>query len=65
MKQVFIVAGMTCGHCEQAVTRALKGVDANALVQIDRSHNKVEVESTADRQALQHAVEEEGYEVQG
>jgi copper chaperone len=65
MKQVFIVAGMTCGHCEQAVTRALKGVDPNALVQIDRSHNKVEVESGADRQALQHAVEEEGYEVQG
>ncbi len=64
MKQVFIVTGMTCGHCEQSVTRALKAVDPGATVQIDRSQNRVEVESVAQREALQHAVEEEGYQVQ-
>jgi copper chaperone len=63
MKQVFIVTGMTCGHCEQSVTRALKAVDPSAIVQIDRNLNRVEVDSGAQRETLQHAVEEEGYEV--
>ncbi len=63
MNQTFTVTGMTCGHCEKAVTRAIQEVDAQAQVKIDRSQNKVEVESTQTREALAHAIAEEGYAV--
>ncbi len=63
MNQVFTVTGMTCGHCEKAVTRAISQVDAQAHVKIDRSQNKVEVESAQPREALAKAIAEEGYAV--
>ena len=59
----FTVAGMTCGHCEKAVTRAVKGVDPQAEVTIDRSQNLVLVESSQPREALVQAIAEEGYGV--
>jgi copper chaperone len=63
MNQTFTVTGMTCGHCEKAVTRAVKQVDAQAEVRIDRSANRVEVESCASRDKLAEAIAEEGYQV--
>jgi copper chaperone len=63
MNQTFTVTGMTCGHCEKAVTRAIQNVDAQALVKIDRSQNKVEVESTLPRETVATAIAEEGYTV--
>jgi copper chaperone len=63
MNQTFTVSGMTCGHCEKAVIRAVKQVDPQAEVKIDRSLNKVEVESTQARELLSKAIAEEGYEV--
>lgn len=63
MNQTFTVTGMTCGHCEKAVTRALQQVDPLAKVQIDRVQNRVEVESSQSREALAHAIVEEGYVV--
>jgi copper chaperone len=63
MNQTFTVTGMTCGHCENAVTRAITEVDPQALVTIDRSQNKVDVQSTQPREALAHAIAEEGYAV--
>jgi copper chaperone len=63
MNQVFTVTGMTCGHCEKAVTRAIQEADPQAQVKIDRSQNKVEVESTQAREALAQAIAEEGYAV--
>ena len=54
---------MTCGHCEKAVTRAVQQLDPLAKVQIDRLQNRVEVESTQARDALAHAIAEEGYAV--
>lgn len=63
MNQIFTVTGMTCGHCEKAVTRAVQQVDPLATVQIDRLQNRVEVESTQAREALAHAIAEEGYTV--
>jgi copper chaperone len=63
MNQSFQVTGMTCGHCEQAVTRAIKQLDPQAEVKVDRSHNKVDVESGQPREALAHAIREEGYVV--
>lgn len=63
MNHTFTVTGMTCGHCEKAVTRALQQVDPQAQVQIDRTQNRVEVQSGQPRQALAHAIAEEGYAV--
>ena len=64
MKQIFTVEGMSCGHCEKAVTKALLNLDAQAKVVIDRSQNKVEVESEQPREALVQAIVKEGYRVQ-
>jgi copper chaperone len=63
MNQTFTVTGMTCGHCEKAVTRALQQVDPQAQVVIDRAQNQVQVESTQAREALAQAIAEEGYAV--
>ncbi len=63
MNHVFTVTGMTCGHCEKAVTRALQALDPQAQVNIDRAHDRVEVESTQSRETLAKAIAEEGYAV--
>jgi len=63
MNQTFTVTGMTCGHCEKAVTRALQQLDPQAEVRIDRASNKVEVNSGQPRDALARAIAEEGYAV--
>src|SRR3990167_8742004 len=52
MKQTFTVTGMTCGHCEKAVTRAVKQADPQAEVSIDRAANKVDVQSEQPRELL-------------
>jgi copper chaperone len=54
---------MTCGHCEKAVTHAVKQLDPQADVKIDRAVNRVEVTSALARDALAKAIAEEGYVV--
>ncbi|MDO9435658.1 cation transporter [Hydrogenophaga sp.] len=63
MKQVFDVQGMTCGHCEKSVTTAIKLLDPQAEVRIDRGQNRVEIDTTKTREALAEAIREEGYAV--
>ena len=63
MNQNFTVTGMTCGHCEKAVVRAVKQVDPQAEVKVDRTQNLVQVESAQPREALAAAIAEEGYAV--
>ena len=64
MEHIFTVTGMTCGHCEAAVTRAIKQIDGGAEVKIDRAANLVEVQSTQPREAIAAAIQEEGYTVE-
>ncbi|MDD2729612.1 heavy-metal-associated domain-containing protein [Malikia sp.] len=64
MQQIFTVTGMTCGHCEKAVTQAIRSIDPQAQVKIDRGQNRVEVESSQSREVLARAIAEEGYQVQ-
>jgi copper chaperone len=64
MMQTFTVTGMTCGHCERAVTRAVKQLDPQAEVTIDRTANKVQVQSSQTRDKLSQAIAEEGYAVE-
>jgi copper chaperone len=63
MNQIFNVEGMTCGHCEKAVTKALLALDAQAKVVIDRTQNKVQVDSAKSRESLAQAITDEGYRV--
>lgn len=63
MNHTYTVQGMTCGHCEKAVTRAITQVDPQAQVKIDRSQNRVDVESAQAREALAKAIADEGYAV--
>ena len=65
MNHLFTVTGMTCGHCEKAVTAAIVRLDPLALVEIERSANKVQVQSEQSHEALAHAIVEEGYVVTG
>jgi len=63
MNQMFSVQGMTCGHCEKAVTQAVQSVDPQAQVKIDRPAGKVEVTTTQAREVIAKAIADEGYEV--
>jgi copper chaperone len=63
MNQIFTVEGMSCGHCEKAVTKALLALDTEAKVVIDRTQNKVQVDSEKTREALAKAIADEGYRV--
>lgn len=63
MNQIFTVEGMTCGHCEKAVTKALMALDTQAKVVIDRTQNTVQVDSKRTREALAQAIADEGYRV--
>ncbi|MEG0920556.1 MAG: cation transporter [Comamonas sp.] len=64
MQNTFNVLGMTCGHCERAVTNAVQQLDANAKVQIDRAQAKVVVESAMPADKIAAAIAAEGYQVQ-
>jgi len=63
MQQQFTVTGMTCGHCEMAVKRAILQLDGSAQVEIDRARNLVRVESGQAREAIAAAIRQEGYAV--
>jgi copper chaperone len=57
------VGGMTCGHCEAAVRRALEAVPGvSAVTRVDREEGSAVIEGDADLAALIAAIEAEGYE---
>ena len=58
----FHVDDMTCGHCVSTITKALKGADRDATVQIDLASHRVQVEpATAGAEELADAIREAGY----
>jgi copper chaperone len=59
------VGGMTCGHCEGAVRKALAEVaGVTEVVEVDREKKLAIVEGTPDVAALLEAIQEEGYEAE-
>jgi len=63
MQTELTVLGMTCGHCEAAVRKALAGVPGvTQVVEVDRTKNRAVVEGDADTSALVAAVKQEGYQ---
>ena len=59
----FDVEGMTCSHCERAITRAVGLL--GGTVRVDVAAGTVEVEGLADESQVRAAIEEEGYRVVG
>ena len=58
----FEVKDMTCGHCVSTITKALKGADKDAKVQIDLASHRVQIEPTeANASELSDAIKEAGY----
>ena len=57
----FEVKDMTCGHCAAAITKAVKGVDAQAAVNIDIAAKVVHVESTRSVDGFLSAIRDAGY----
>ena len=56
------ISGMTCGHCVQAVAKALNDVPGVERAGVELDSGIAVVEGTPDVQALLDAVQEEGYE---
>jgi copper chaperone len=63
MIHIFEVTGMTCSHCERAITQAILQSDPQAEVKIDRAINQVEVQSQQSHEVLTQTIEQEGYVV--
>ncbi|GAA5533528.1 CopZ family metallochaperone [Deinococcus aluminii] len=58
------ITGMTCGHCQAGVTKALKSVPGVTDAQVDLNTGKAVVQGNAEPQQLVEAVVEEGYGAQ-
>jgi len=61
----YTVAGMTCGHCVNAVTEEVSAVSGVTAVDVDLASGGLTITSTqpVDEAAVRAAVEEAGYEV--
>lgn len=57
----FKVEDMSCGHCVSMITKAVKGVDANASVEVKLVEHLVIVASSADAGTLKEAITDAGY----
>ncbi|MEV0917041.1 heavy-metal-associated domain-containing protein [Streptomyces sp. NPDC049967] len=64
---VYQVTGMTCGHCEGAVSEEISGIEGVTSVKAVASTGQVTVTSRAplDEEAVRAAVDEAGYELAG
>ena len=52
---------MTCGHCVNVVTKAIKQADPKATVEIDLASHRVRIETTEGRATIESVVTEAGY----
>lgn len=59
----FRVEGMSCGHCVQAVTRAVMAEDPQAAVKVELAEKRVSVESARSEDQIAIAIRGAGYEV--
>lgn len=64
---VYKVSGMSCGHCEGAVSGEISEIDGVSSVKAVASSGEVTVVSAAalDEEAVRAAVDEAGFELVG
>lgn len=56
------VPDMTCGHCAQAIEKAVKIVDPQAKVAVDLTTKEVTVRSEAEEARVAETIRGAGYE---
>ena len=61
----YLVEGMTCSGCVNAVTNAIKAKQPAAEVTVDLDSGRVDVEGTNEEAALIEAVEDAGFDYKG
>ena len=61
----FTVQGMSCAHCERAITGALWRIDPTAQVTVDIAGGTVAWEGAISPAQARAAIEDEGYTVVG
>ena len=61
MKLQLKVPGISCGGCVGTVTKAIKAVDANAIVQGDPQTKIVLVETQSSEATIKAAIAKAGY----
>jgi copper chaperone len=59
----YIVEGMTCAHCERAITKAIHAIDSQAPVEVDVAGGVVIIGNRVDAGLATAAIEAEGYRV--
>ncbi len=58
------ISGMTCGHCEMSVRKALAAVPGvTRVVAVSKDRGEAVVEGSATAEALKAAIVEEGYQI--
>lgn len=64
MKKIIEIKGMTCGHCQARVDKALNGIDGISA-KVDLKKNKATATYSKDvyDKVIKDAIEEAGYEV--
>lgn len=64
---VYNVSGMTCGHCEKAVSEEVSAITGVTSAHADAASGTVTVKATAplDDEAVRTAVDEAGYQLAG
>ena len=66
MKKKILVEGMSCGHCVNHVSEALKEIGATEIaVSLEAKTATAEVADNITDEAIKLAIEDEGYDVVG
>jgi copper chaperone len=57
----FTVPDMTCGHCVSTITKAIKGEDPSAKVEIELAQHLVKVQSQLSADEVAQHIAKAGY----
>jgi copper chaperone len=59
----YTIENMSCGHCVATVSKAVRGVDASAVVRADVAGRSLEIDTGVTSEAIVAAVAAAGYRV--
>lgn len=62
MTQEYIITGMNCPHCQNAVKKAIAAVEGVDAVEVDLHAGLATVDGTVDNAAVINAVHAAGFE---